>query len=497
MPRASRDEWLDEKDKRESKKSLFYFGKFILGYDLYINPHRDICDFVQSCGESGLLLLPRGSFKTTIVSQIYPLWLLINNPNIRILLDSEVLRNSERNLGVIKRTLQGHQRFIQLFGDMVQPNTWTNSEITIKGRTNLALKESTINTSSVDTVEVGPHYDVIIPDDLHSEKNSKTKDQIDHVYEHFRLLFSLLEPDGIMRLIGTRWADLDVYGRIIENHKEFKIVTKKAIQDDGTLFFPARLSHKVLDRIRKAEGPDMFSAQYQNDPVPVGEAANFHRHNFKYGTDTSIPLYITVDPSISESLDSDYFAIVAGGLNRANDLYIEDYIYGRFKPHIAIEKIFNLYDRYRSRVKGIGIEINAFQRMFKFAFDIEMKKRNKWIKIYELRHSKSKDERILSLQPRYEAGSVYHHPRMKDGELEEELLKFPRGRRDDLIDAEAALLEIIKPHSYSKGKIEHPLKSQAESAMENTISYLKLHQDWRKLQKQGKKYVHSVMGDQW
>ena len=240
----------------------------------------------------------------------------------------------------------------------------------------------------------------------------------------------------------------------------------------------------------------MFSAQYQNDPMPQGETASFNGRNFKYGVAPSIPLYITVDPSISDSVDSDYFAIAVGGLGSSNNLYIEDYVYGRFRPHDAIIKIFSLYDKYSPRIKGIGIEINAFQKMFKFAFEIEMKKRNKWIKIYELRHSKSKAERILALQPRYESGAVYHAPWMKGGELEEELLKFPRGRRDDVIDAAASLLEIVRPHSYNTNQPEHPLKSQAEKAMEDTVEYLKLHKDWRKLQgRQGR--THPVMGDQW
>lgn len=457
MSRREKDQWLDEKDKREGRRSLYYFGKYILGFDLEENPHREVCDFVQNAGPLALALLPRGSYKTTIVSHIYPVWRLIDNPNIRILLDSVILRNSERNLDVIKNILEQNERLKYLFGDHYNSKKWTQSAITSKLRTMYRLKDPTIGTSSVENMEIGSHWDLIIPDDLHNEHNTKNRDQIDKVYEHLKLSFSLLEPGGMMRMVGTRWADLDLYGRIIERHKNWQVMERWAIHpdklqmlkdkdsviEDKYLFFPGRLNKAALFDILDMEGSEMFSAQYQNDPMPAGESARFKKSWFKYGEDKDIPLYMTVDPSIGATPDSDFFAIVIGGINRNNDLFIENYIYGRWQPFEAIDKMFLMFDKYRDRLRAIGIEVNAFQRMLKFAFDVEMKKRGKFITIIELRHNKAKEDRILSLNPRYEAGAVYHREWMRDHEMEEELIKFPKGRRDDLIDAEAALLEII------------------------------------------------------
>jgi len=139
-----------------------------------------------------------------------------------------------------------------------------------------------------------------------------------------------------------------------------------------------------------------------------------------------------------------------GGLSKNNDLFIESYIYGRWHPYEALNKIFRIYDAYKSRIKAIGIEVTAFQKMFKFAFDVEMRKRNKFIRVVELKHTKSKIDRILSLQPRYQAGAVYHKLNMRNGELEEELIRFPKGRRDDVADAAASLLEIIPARRETK-----------------------------------------------
>jgi hypothetical protein len=44
------------------------------------------------------------------------------------------------------------------------------------------------------------------------------------------------------------------------------------------------------------------------------------------------------------------------------------------------------------------------------------------------------------LQPRFERGKIFIHPDMF--ELEEQILKFPRGKRDDMIDALTDMEEV-------------------------------------------------------
>ena len=54
----------------------------------------------------------------------------------------------------------------------------------------------------------------------------------------------------------------------------------------------------------------------------------------------------------------------------------------------------------------------------------------------------SKDQRISwSLEPPYNAGIVYHQEGLKGSEFEEALLRFPKGRKKDLIDAYAYAMD--------------------------------------------------------
>ena len=488
--RQKKREWLDERDKREGLKSLYYFGKFILGYDLEEKPHKEMCDFVQKCvlvHKKGLQLVPRGTFKTTIVSQILPLWMIAKDPNIRILLDSVVLKNSERNLEVIKNMIARHDRFISLYGNYKDKENWRTNEIIVSKRSNLSLKEPTIGTSSVDTIEVGPHWDLIIPDDLHNEKNTKNRDQIEIIYEHFKLLFSLLDPGCPIFLVGTRWTDLDLYGIIIEDHKDFKVMVRKAVNDNGELFFASRFTQDVLDDIKSQQGLDMYSAQYLNDPVPQGENASFHKENFQYKVSRKdLPLYMLIDPAISVDKRADDSAIVLAGQDKENDIFVDKCVYGHFHPDALIDKICDNVLAYKKRLKAIAIETNFFQKILKYALLKELKRRRLLVRIIELHHNKKKSDRILGLQALYECQSVYHHPGMKGGKLEEQLLKHPRSRRDDVADAFAQILDIIQPRSTKKKKKEL-------SMHESGIDVNKLMEQ-RAQNRRKPRFIHSQLG---
>ena len=120
-----------------------------------------------------------------------------------------------------------------------------------------------------------------------------------------------------------------------------------------------------------------------------------------------------------------------------------------------------------------------------------MRKRNKFVKVIELRHTKSKADRVLKLQPRYENGAVYHKAWMKDGELEEELVRFPKGRRDDVCDAASMLLEII-PARTQKQKV---MREQAPKTYLEKLVWMNRRVDRiKKKERGGVRYQHDTLG---
>lgn len=196
--------------------SLYKTAKHLCGFkQMTRRTHGEVVQALESNTLRKLLVLPRGTFKSSIGVVAYPLWLLINNPNLRILIDSEVYGNSKNFLREIKSVIQS-ERFIEIFGDWKTLDNWNEGEITISKRTK-AFKEASITCGGIGTIKVGQHYDVIIGDDYNSGNNSETIEGRKKVIKHYQMNLAILEPNGTYVIIGTRYASDDVIGWILEN----------------------------------------------------------------------------------------------------------------------------------------------------------------------------------------------------------------------------------------------------------------------------------------
>lgn len=202
------------------RHDLFMFAKHVMGYkDLTIKTHGPIVRALEADTKRKLICVPRGTFKSSIADIAFAVHKLVYNPNLRILIDSEVYGNSKNFL----REIKGHMKsesFLDLYGDFEGP-TWTESEIIVSKRTK-NLKEPSIAVSGIGAEKTSQHYDIIISDDLSSTQSVATPEQAKKVINHYKLYTSLLEPNGILVIIGTRYAALDIIGFVLENEIGFK-----------------------------------------------------------------------------------------------------------------------------------------------------------------------------------------------------------------------------------------------------------------------------------
>lgn len=200
------------------KENLFSFAKYFLGYkDIVSHAHLEMIEALEAPTKRKLIVMPRGTFKSSIGVVAYSLWLLIRNPNERILIDSELYTNSRNFLREMKAHMMS-QAWTSLFGKWEGP-IWTESEMTVSTRTK-SFKEASITASGVGATKVGQHYTVIIGDDYNSSNNSGTPEACQKIIDHYRLNQSILEPDGVYVVIGTRYSVLDLPGFILDNEIE-------------------------------------------------------------------------------------------------------------------------------------------------------------------------------------------------------------------------------------------------------------------------------------
>lgn len=456
-PEAVDDKTLLMADAEQGLVDLYHFDKYILGYaEMEDHVHRPLCEFVKGGKNKKLIMMPRGSFKSSVITVGMCIQEMVLHPDIRILIANEKLSNAQKFLGEIKGHLTQNEYFRMLYGQLdntKDETVWNQSEIVISTRKKV-FKEPTISTAGVDVTKVSQHYDLIIVDDPVSHNNVTTKDQIDKVLDWYKGLLSLLDPGGRIIIIGTRWDYGDLYGTLLEEpHKsmfDFYIKRAEWMDDNGEIqyLFPERLTRQFLDEIKRAQGTYFYSCQYLNEPVAAADAT-FKPNWFRYYIDDDLKnvdllYFLTLDPAISLEQSADFTVFNICAIDSSNNLYIIKIDRGKYLPDQIIKKLFEYNKIYNISMNGI--EVVAFQKTLRYQINDMMRATGHFINIAELKHDnrQSKESRIRGLQPRYEQGTIFH--RQGDDltpELEHELLHFPKSKHDDIIDTLASHLEIL------------------------------------------------------
>jgi hypothetical protein len=214
------------------KRSLYDTCKTLLGMrDINPRTHGHVIELLQDDSiKKKLIVMPRGSLKSSICSVGYPIWKLLNDPNIRIMIDSSLYTNSRNFI----KEIRGHfesSRLTGIYGQLKSDTNWSDGEITLKTRTKV-LKEASVLASGVAANKVSVHVDYIIHDDLNTEDNSRTPELAVKVLDHYKRNISILEPDGTIVVVGTRYSALDVIASIIENEMQINLDQRKSTFSD-------------------------------------------------------------------------------------------------------------------------------------------------------------------------------------------------------------------------------------------------------------------------
>jgi hypothetical protein len=113
--------------------------------------------------------------------------------------------------------------------------------------------------------------------------------------------------------------------------------------------------------------------------------------------------FVTLDPAVSEGSQADQSVFTINKVDQFNNWWIK-FRSGRMSTRELIDTLFDLDEIYKPIL--IGVEMNAFQKILRYQIEEEMRKRNHFLPIIELKpDARSKKERIRGLQPRFEYGT--------------------------------------------------------------------------------------------
>jgi len=203
-------------ERKLYEHSQFLTAKFLLGYSgVNHQTHDDMISVLEGNSPRKLIVMPRGTFKTSVAVVAYAIWRALKNPNIRIVLDSELFTNSKKSMREISQHLQ-NEKLISLYGEFKGVGVWNESELLINQR-KVVKKEATFTCSGIGAQKTGQHYDLAILDDMNSPQNSNTPENREKVIDHYKYYQSILDPGGEVVIVGTRYHEQDLIGHVLQN----------------------------------------------------------------------------------------------------------------------------------------------------------------------------------------------------------------------------------------------------------------------------------------
>lgn len=448
--------------KPEERQAIFLKGKqrliefsIITNRQYRPNWHHDIIAEKLEAVERGelkrlMIFMPPRSGKSQLTTINFPAWYLGRRPQKEIITIS-YSGELAVDFGSKTRDLVDNEIYQLIF------NVRLKEDEQAKGKWRTTHGGSYISVG-VGGAITGRGADVLLIDDpIKNREEADSEVYRNKVWGFYTsTAYTRLNPQAAIIVILTRWHLDDLAGRLLKAQSEggdqWEVIEFPAIAlaDEkyrlrGEALWKDRYSLETLAKIRKTIGIYDWSALYQQKPILI-ENQEFKPHWFKKRTiDDVLRLetrsFITVDTAISEKASADFTGIVRNFVDRENKWNIRVKRL-RVNPKELIDTLFQLNDQ--DKPEKIGIEKTIYLQALKPFLDDEMRKRNKFLPIVELEHYQTaKETRIRGLIPRYDSYSIFHIEN-ECTDLEDELLSFPKGAHDDVLDALAYQLQIAE-----------------------------------------------------
>lgn len=483
------------------KSDLYFLCKAILHYDkLTYRTHKPVCDFMQDLEEEKLLLLlPRGVYKTTIGTIGLSIFILIHDPNARILIVNQTATNAERMLLEIEQHLDGtNQLLMWLFPEMVRPSLswtpWSAQQMTVPNREMISGTPS-ITATGVGAKMESQHFDWIFEDDIIGEKAMESELEMAtakmwHVYSD-ALFVEVIT--GKRRMLGTIWGSNDLYYDVRHKETGWKVFHRPARDwKTGELFFPEKLTDEKLNELA-AKNYHMYLTQYQNDDTDP-ELLDFkptwiQRYNLIVTDDEQLAcqdgkdLYFVkdmvcglfIDPAASGDIEDkaerrlkhgqdvrSNNAVEVWGIHGTGKMFLLDMYVGRGRgenPELQIaEKVYDLFTTWEGFFTTGYLEAYGAHVAFITIFNMVCKRHNRSFRLEPIRDDKAhraKDVRIRSTVGAVAANYDLYIRNAHD-QFYDEFCKFPQSPTKDTLDAAAYAVMVLgkrKPRSPTIRKI--------------------------------------------
>lgn len=457
--------------------------------------HHDICRrlerFVEAVerGESPRLIIamPPRAGKSLLASDFFPSWALGKHPDWEVISASYAVTLPEGFSRKIKDRLNDPAY------KAVFEHTVIRDDAAAVGQWRLT-KGGGYRAAGVGTGITGMGANIAIVDDPFKDDEEAQSEKIRaKVKEWFTsTLMTRLAPQNGVLIIATRWHDDDLSGYALALAEELRaqgvpddeldswelisypalaesdeylfsdgsiqrdpmIVPEEArlLRKKGEALHPERYDSPYLRRLRNTMPPRQWNAMYQQNPVP-DDGEFFTKDMMRYGAALDgvreeYTFIMAVDVAIGESRRNDWTVAAVGAIDQQNNLLIVDMMRGRFSTHDLVTGLCDMIEKWD--VSQFGVEHGQIKMTLWPLLMDEMRRRRINCSINDdLKPITDKETRATPLRGMMQTGRVWFP--MPDQNTApwvekavQEMLRFPAGVNDDIVDALAWLARMFR-----------------------------------------------------
>ena len=392
-----------------------------------------------------MINIPPRHGKSELVSKYFTAWYLTNNPDKRIILASYEADFAAQWSRKTRQLLRKYANYSPCGAKLSEYSQAANRFDMQQG--------GGMQSAGAGGAITGKGADVFIIDDpIKNDAEAHSEIYRENLWNwYLATAFTRLEPNGVMIFIMTRWHEDDICGRLLNSEgSEWTYLKFPALAEEndplgrpeGEPLMPARYDINALNKIKKTLGSYWFSAMYQQNPMPQGTGV-FKKPDFRYYrkneniyellTDEGIKAvtpnrrFITMDLAVKIKESADYTVLGVWDLTINKDLILVDLYRERIEGADHLGLVRQYYEKYKPseiNIENVQYQLALIQMVAKAGLPVR-----------EIKADKDKYSRALIAAAKFERHEIYFPIEVDYNEiLERELLNFPNGKHDDIVD---------------------------------------------------------------
>lgn len=394
-------------------------------------------------------IAPRGSGKSSTAFLVAPLWALSHGHRKFIAAFADSASQAEKHLSSAKRELDGNQLLRTDYPDLCHPAVRpTGSNLSDNRSLYIARSGAVFSAQGIDSSVLGAKIgsrrpDLILFDDVEPSGSSYS------AYQKEKRLSTIIDAvlpmndRAVVQLCGTVTMPGSIIHDVVKTVQQPEAPPAQWVMDERftahaypalladpatgeeTSLWPERWSLEYMQSISHTRS---FKLNMMNDPM-AADGEYWTSDDFTYGMPPVLThQLLSIDPAVSAGAKSDFTGLAVVGYSKPQGRCVVRHVRAvKIPPGEQLrELVLRILDQYPDIV-GILLEDNQGKQTWNAVFH------DMPVEVKTVHNHLPKETRAARLLNHYQMKRVVHERPLPVAE--EQMISFPKGANDDVVDA--------------------------------------------------------------